>query len=107
MNDSSGQWTTTTNWNSGQTPNAPVQGSGQLARVGTLTMPTPGLPGPNDTLILDRGVASITVTLASGTHNIRKLYMRETLNLTGGSLSINYVPSWDSTPFSAQFSGPV
>jgi autotransporter-associated beta strand protein len=33
--------------------------------------------------------------------------MRETLNFTGGTLNINYVPSWDSTPISAQFSGPV
>ena len=42
-----------------------------------------------------------------GTTNIRKLYMRETLNITGGSFTINYVPSPDSTPFSAQLSGNV
>jgi autotransporter-associated beta strand protein len=63
--------------------------------------------GQNDTVILERPNANITVTLASGTHNIRKLYMREALNITGGSLTINYVPSWDSTTNAAQFSGPV
>jgi autotransporter-associated beta strand protein len=47
------------------------------------------------------------VTLGSGVHNIRKLYVREALNITNGSLTINYVPSADSTPIAAQFSGPV
>jgi autotransporter-associated beta strand protein len=47
------------------------------------------------------------VTLGAGTHNIRKLYVRETLNITNGSLTINYTPSTDSTPFAAQFSGSV
>jgi autotransporter-associated beta strand protein len=107
MNNSSGDWSTLANWNSGQTPTAPVPGSGQLTPVGTQTLPTPRLPGANDTVILDRGATSITVTLSSGTHNIRKLYMREALNITGGSLTINYIPSWDSTTNSAQFSGPV
>jgi len=117
MNDSDGQWTTLTNWNSGQTPIAPVQGSGQLARAGPMTLPTARLPGvddvargvdgQNDTVILDRPNASITVTLSSGTHNIRKLYVREVLNINGGSLTINYLPSADSTPISAQFSAGV
>jgi autotransporter-associated beta strand protein len=117
MNDSSGDWNTLTNWNSGQTPVAPVQGPGQVGRIGAMTLPTPRLPGAddvarhvdgqNDTVILDRPNASITVTLSSGAHNIRKLYAREALNVTGGSLTINYVPSWDSTPISAQFSAPV
>lgn len=115
-NDSSGDWSTLANWNSGQTPVAPVQGPGQVARVGTLVMPTPRLPGAagsdvtsgqNDTVILERPNANITVTLSTGSHNIRKLYMRESLEITGGSLAINYVPSADSTPISAQFSGPV
>jgi len=106
MTNSDGQWTTLTNWNSGLTPIAPVQGPGQVARVGTLIMPTPRLPSTNDTVILDRP-AAVTVTLSSGTHTIRKLYVRETLNITAGSLSINYLPAWDSTTFAAQFSGPV
>ncbi|MCC6493074.1 MAG: autotransporter-associated beta strand repeat-containing protein [Pirellulales bacterium] len=113
MNNSSGDWSTLANWNSGQSPVAPVQGPGQVARVGTLVLPTPRLPGAagtgvtsgqNDTVILDRASANITVTLSTGTHNIRKLYLREALNITGGSLTINYAPTADSTPISAQFS---
>jgi autotransporter-associated beta strand protein len=117
INDSDGQWTTLTNWNSGRTPVAPVTGPGQVAPVGTPTLPTPRLPGAigaggvtsgtNDTVILDRPNTNITVTLAGGTHNIRKLYMREALDISGGSLTISYVPSGDSTPIAAQFSGPV
>ena len=107
VTNSDGQWTTLLNWNSGQTPVAPIQGTNQVARVGTLTLPTPRLPGANDTVTLDRPSANITVTLTNGAQTIRKLYMREILNLTGGSLTINYVPSADSTPIAAQFSGPV
>ena len=103
-----GEWTTLQNWNSGITPVAPVPGPGQLAPVGTQTnLPTPRLPANNDTVVLDRPSGNVTVTLSSGTHTIRKLYMRETLNITGGSLTINYVPSLDSTTNAAQFSGPV
>jgi autotransporter-associated beta strand protein len=117
MSDSSGDWSTLTNWNSGQTPVAPVAGPGQVPPVGTQTLPTPRLPGAigaggvtsgtNDTVILDRPNTNITVTLSVGTHNIRKLYVRETLNLMGGSLIVNYVPSPDSTTNGAQFSGLV
>jgi autotransporter-associated beta strand protein len=117
MNDSSGEWTTLSNWNSGQTPVAPVQGPGQVPRVGGMFLPTPRLPGvddvplnvngQNDTVILDRPNADITVTLSSGSHDIRKLYAREALNITGGSLTINYTPVADSTPISAQFSANV
>jgi autotransporter-associated beta strand protein len=114
--DGSGDWGTLTNWNSGQAPIAPVRGPGQVPPVGTQTLPTPRLPGAagsgvtsgqHDTVILERPNANITITLASGTHNIRKLYVRETLNITGGSLTINYIPSSDSTTNGAQFSGPV
>jgi autotransporter-associated beta strand protein len=58
-------------------------------------------------VILDRPNANITVTLSSGSHDIRKLYAREALDITGGSLTINYTPSADSTPISAQFSEAV
>jgi autotransporter-associated beta strand protein len=107
MNNSSGQWTSLTNWNSGQTPVAPVQGPGQVPRVGNLTLPATRLPGSNDTVVLDRPSANITVTLGSGAHNIRKLYVREMLNITGGSLTVNYAPTADSTPIAAQFSERV
>jgi autotransporter-associated beta strand protein len=107
LSNSDGQWTTLSNWNSGLTPVAPVQGSGQVPRVGTLTLPTTRLPGSNDTVVLERPSANVTVTLGSGTHNIRKLYVREALNITNGSLTVNYTPSADSTPIGAQFSGPV
>jgi autotransporter-associated beta strand protein len=116
MNDSSGDWSTLLNWNSGQPVTAPPSAPGQLTPIGTQTLPTPRLPGAagtgptagiNDTVILDRPNANITVTLSSGTHNIRKLYVRETLNITGGSLTVNYVPVAESTPMSAQFSAPV
>ena len=63
MNDTSGEWTSLTNWNSGQTPVAPVQGPGQVPRVGPLTLPTARLPDVNDTVILERPNANITVTL--------------------------------------------
>jgi autotransporter-associated beta strand protein len=114
--DGSGSWSTLTNWNGGLAPVAPVTGPGQVAPVGLQTLPTPRLPGaagstpssgPHDTVILDRPNASITVTLSSGTYNIRKLYVRETLNLGGGSLTVNYAPSADSTINGAQFSGSV
>jgi autotransporter-associated beta strand protein len=106
VSNSDGQWTTLSNWNSGLTPIAPVQGPGQEPRVGTLTLPATRLPGSNDTVILERP-SNVTVTLGSGTHNIRKLYVREALNITNGSLTINYIPSADSTPIAAQFSAPV
>lgn len=107
MTNSDGLWTTLSNWNSGLPPVAPVQGPGQLPRVGPLTLPTARLPGIDDTVILDRPNTNITVTFGSGGHIIRKLYAREALNITNGTLTINYVPSADSTPISAQFSAPV
>lgn len=114
--DGSGDWSTLTNWNSGRAPVAPVPGPGQVTPVGTQTLPTARLPGAagsgvtsgqHDTVILERPNANITVTLSTGTHNIRKLYMRETLNIVGGSLTVNYAPSADSTTNGAQFSGSV
>ena len=97
VSNSSGDWNTLSNWNSGQTPVAPVQGPGQVPRVGPLTLPTPRLPGAddvpnnasgqNDTVVLDRPTADVTVTLSSGEHFIRKLYVREKLDITGGQLA--------------------
>jgi autotransporter-associated beta strand protein len=115
-NDSSGDWSTLANWNSGQPPIVPIASPGQLTPAATGPLPTPRLPGAagsgptsgqNDTVVLDRPNANITVTLSTGSHNIRKLYVREALNITGGSLTINYVPVAESTPMSGQFSAPV
>ena len=107
VTNSDGMWTTLSNWNSGQAPVAPVVATGQLARVGPLTLPAARLPGSDDTVILDRPNADVTITLGSGVHTIRKLYAREALNITNGSLTINYVPTSDSTPIAAQVSAPV
>ncbi|MFM7205409.1 MAG: GH25 family lysozyme [Planctomycetaceae bacterium] len=114
--DTSGDWSTLANWNSGQAVSVPVTGTGQVTPIGTQTVPAPRLPGAsgtaptsgwNDTVILDRPTADITVTLSSGTHGIRKLYARETFTMTGGSLSLNYVPVAESTPASLQASAAV
>jgi autotransporter-associated beta strand protein len=112
-NDTSGDWGTLTNWNSGQPVTALVSATGQLAPIGTQTLPTPRLPGASgtaptsgqyDTVILDRPTANITVTLSTGTYNIRKLYVRERFAMSGGSLTVNYVPVAESTPMSMQVS---
>ena len=112
-NDTSGDWGTLTNWNSGQPVTAPVSATGQLTPIGTQTLPTPRLPGASgtaptsgqyDTVILERPTANITVTLSSGTYNIRKLYVRERFAMSGGSLTVNYVPVAESTPMSMQVS---
>src|ERR1035437_7963100 len=125
-NNSSGDWSTLANWNSGQVVVAPVTPTNQAPPyANTGPLPTARLPGAArsgptsgqyDTVILERPSANITVTLSTGSYNIRKFYMRETLNITGGSLTINYNPTYradDSTtvlhggPLSAQLSGPV
>ncbi len=123
--DLSGDWSTLTNWNSGQPVVAPVTPPDQTPPYATGPLPVSRLPGAAgtgptsgqyDTVILERPTANITVTLSSGVHNIRKLYMRETLAITGGALTINYNPTYrpDNSatvrhggPISAQFSGPV
>ncbi len=115
-NDVSGDWSTLTNWNSGQTPIQPPISPGQLTPLATGPLPTPRLPGAagagptsgqHDTVILDRPNANITVTLSSGSHAPRKLYVHETLNITGGSLTLGYVPVAESTSFAAQFAANV
>jgi len=126
-----GNWNELEMWNSGVTPIAPTPHS-QLplqlppSASGPSTLPTPrvaGDPGPgstsgiHDTVILDVADQNVTVTHSSGSHNIRKLFMRESLNITGGTLTINYDPLYNfnidnpfakrSGPISAQFSGAV
>jgi autotransporter-associated beta strand protein len=127
ITDASGDWSTKSNWNSGVVETEPVTGAGQAPRIG-MAWTTPavgdlearplsrlpgeddvdrGVDGQNDTVVLDRGAANPTITISSGSHNVRKLYAREALDITGGSLTINYTPSWDSTTESARFSAPV
>lgn len=107
MSDSSGTWSTIGEWNSGQAPVAPVQGPGQGARIGPLTLPQVRLPGADDTVLLERENADIAVTLAIGDHEIRKLVAREELNITGGSLTVNYTPVAESTTYSVKIDAPV
>jgi autotransporter-associated beta strand protein len=124
-NDSSGDWSTLANWNSGQTPTAPVTPADQPPPYATAVLPTPRHPGDAtadassgiyDTVILERTNASISVTVSTGTYNIRKLYNRESLNINGGSLTVNYDPTYrpddnanvlHGGPISAQLSGPT
>lgn len=105
VHDNSGQWTTLANWNCGLAPIAPVTGPGQVSPVGTQTLPTARIAGASgtgvtsgqyDTVILDRPTATITVTHSSGSHNVRKLFVREQLEITGGSLNVNYNPDYPS-----------
>ena len=72
--------------------------------------------GQYDTVILERANANITVTVSTGAYNVRKLYNRETLNINGGSLTVNYDPTYRADdnalvlhggPISAQLSGPT
>jgi autotransporter-associated beta strand protein len=114
--DSSGDWSALANWNSGQPAAAIIRAPGQPTPVGSQTLPTPRLPGAagsgptsgqHDTVILDRPNADITVTLSNGGHNIRKFYVRETFRMTGGELTVNYVPVAESTPVSMQVSAAV
>jgi autotransporter-associated beta strand protein len=127
VNNSSGDWGTLGNWNCGLAPTSPVTGPGQVAPVGTQTLPTPRLPGASgsgvtsgvhDTVIIDRPSAQITVTYSSGIREIRKLFVREQLDITGGELIVNYDPDYPSNTaqypnalrsgsVSAQFTQPV
>jgi autotransporter-associated beta strand protein len=102
----SGDWSGLTNWNSGVAPTPPVTGENQPAPT-LSALPTPRLPGADDTVLLDRADDNVTVTISSGTENIRKLYVHSPLNISGGALNVGYVPSADSTPFAAEFSDAV
>ena len=131
-NDSSGDWSTFANWNSGQPVVAPQVGAGRAPQYATGPLPVARLPGAAgsgptsgqyDTVILERPSANITVTISTGTHNVRKMYMRKALDIMGGTLTINYDPNYNndfdnnpatnfpgalrSGPLSAQFSGAV
>jgi autotransporter-associated beta strand protein len=75
----SGQWTTIANWNS----NNPGGGTAS-------TGPASRLPNSLDWVKLQKGTSA--VTLSSGAQSIRKFYTQQPVNITGGSLSIGYLP---------------
>lgn len=89
-NAGSGDWGTTSNWNSDNpTYNGTVQSG-----------PAPRLPnsGNLDWVKLQNSGGG-TVTLSSGARTVRKFYTQQPLNITGGSLTVSYVPGsggkWD------------
>jgi autotransporter-associated beta strand protein len=75
----SGEWTTIANWNS----NNPGGGTAS-------TGPASRLPNSLDWVKLQKGTS--TVTLSSGAQSVRKFYTQQPVNITGGSLSISYLP---------------
>ena len=107
LHDAGGEWTDLANWNSGVAPIVPVQGLGQVPRVGPLTLPTERLPTGDDTVVLDRPGADIAVRISTGNHSIRKLELFESLTIDGGSLSLSYEPSVYSTPYAAYIGGDL
>jgi autotransporter-associated beta strand protein len=76
-----GNWTSLANWNS---DNPIYNGTVQNG-------PAPRLPNSLDWVKLQYSGGG-TVTLSSGNQSIRKLYTQQPLNITGGSLSIGYIP---------------
>ncbi len=79
---STGDWATIANWNSDN----PAYVAGN-----TSTGPAPRLPNSIDTVRLTNTAAG-AVTLSTGAQSIRKLYTQQTLNITGGSLTVGYIP---------------
>ena len=75
----SGDWATITNWNSNN-PGGGTPSTGPLSR----------LPNSLDWVKLQNGLS--TVTLSTGAQSVRKFYTQQPLNMTGGSLSVGYVP---------------
>ena len=91
-NAGSGDWGTIANWNS---DNPSYNGTPQNG-------PAPRLPGydaTNVTLanrkydwVKLQNAGGGTVTISSGAQSARKLYTQQPLNISGGSLTINYLP---------------
>jgi autotransporter-associated beta strand protein len=82
-NGGSGDWGTTANWNSDNpTYNGTIQSG-----------PAPRLPN-NQSLdwVKLQNAGGGTVTLSSGAQTVRKFYTQQPLNITGGSLSVGYIP---------------
>ena len=104
-NNSSGDWGTMTNWNSGQpigshangdpAPTAPYTAAGQYPAVSGGVLPVPRLPGTagsgpaitsgvNDTVILERPSANITVDAIQRHLQHSQAVHARALNITGG-----------------------
>ncbi|MCS7032700.1 MAG: hypothetical protein NZ561_01755, partial [Phycisphaerae bacterium] len=79
LSDASGDFGTVTNWNTRADPS----GQGPPARL-----PGQTAAGWNDTVILDRGAANVTVTVSTGSFSLRRLFNHETLALAGGGVSV-------------------
>lgn len=82
-NAGSGDWGTTSNWNSDNpTYNGTIQSG-----------PAPRLPN-NQSLdwVKLQNAGAGTVTVSSGIRTVRKFYTQQPLNITGGGLSVGYTP---------------
>ncbi|MCI0332280.1 MAG: autotransporter-associated beta strand repeat-containing protein [Planctomycetes bacterium] len=82
----SGDWATMANWNSNN-PGGGTPSTGPASR----------LPNSLDWVKLQNG--SHTVTLSTGAQSVRKFYTQQPLDITGGSLTVGYIPGsggkWD------------
>jgi autotransporter-associated beta strand protein len=88
MNSGSGDWSAQANWNSDNpTYNGTAAGG-----------PAPRLPNTLDWVKLQNAGGG-TVTLSSGARSVRKFYTQQPFSMTGGSLTVGYVPGaggkWD------------
>ncbi len=93
-----GDWATIANWNSDNPA---------YVSTNTSTGPAPRLPNSLDTVRLTNTAAGM-VTLSTGTQSIRKLYTQQPLNITGGSLTIGYIPgSGGLTDIPSEFAATV
>jgi autotransporter-associated beta strand protein len=82
-NAGSGDWGTISNWNS---DNPAYNGTIQKG-------PAPRLPNnQNLDWVKLQNPAGGTVTISSGAQTVRKFYTQQPLNITGGSLSVSYLP---------------
>ncbi len=83
-NAGSGDWGTISNWNSDN----PIYVAGNTA-----TGPAPRLPNnSNLDWVKLQNSGGGTVTISSGAQTVRKFYTQQPLNISGGSLSVGYVP---------------
>jgi autotransporter-associated beta strand protein len=87
-NSGSGDWSTQANWNS---DNPSYNGTAANG-------PAPRLPNTLD-WVKFQNAGGGTITLSSGARSVRKFYTQQPFNMTGGSLTVGYVPGsggkWD------------